>query len=428
MLRCFFCLFLCLVGGCAKSTVPVAPNQSPHFGVVSDELQLGGTAYVYADIEGDAERAADFLLSLLRDLPEVAPARGTNQVSAKSLVRILGLDSVKAIGLSSYLRGELFHNRSFLHHTGEPAGLLRLFGGEPVELDLVKLAPKSADFVLEQQVDVGVVLDIVRELSQLGVGLSPEELDEMLRERVLTLDVTLGQLLRELETTLGVILEVDDSRNLWIPGEPLMFPYTDFLFRVDGLEALGDAIIERAASDPFIRSKRSDGWVVISPAIRLPPPWNAYEPSLVKEIATGRLYAVSKPAFLWRCLETTEGVDTTSDFGEAFDGLSTTGNGLMYLSPELTRQLHAVLDGVSQSEGNAIAAKLVRFFLPDAGLPAGWALERKETGLLLRSNTSSSHKSTLLTLGYAALLPAVAVVGASMLGPEHDEEPFEPPF
>ena len=65
----------------------MAPEQSPHFEAVSRELQLGGTAYVYADIDGDAERAADFLLSLLRDLPELAPPRGTSQLSAKSLVR-----------------------------------------------------------------------------------------------------------------------------------------------------------------------------------------------------------------------------------------------------------------------------------------------------------------------------------------------------
>ena len=61
----------------------MAPEPSPHFETVSRELQLGGTAYVYADIDGDAERASDFLLSLLRDLPELAPTRGTTQINAK---------------------------------------------------------------------------------------------------------------------------------------------------------------------------------------------------------------------------------------------------------------------------------------------------------------------------------------------------------
>ena len=282
---------MCVLAGCGGTAVPMAPEPSPHFETVSRELQLGGTAYVYADIDGDAERASDFLLSLLRDLPELAPTRGTTQINAKSLVRILGLDSVRAIGLSSYSRGELFHNRSFLHHTGAPRGLLRLVGNEPTELRFATSAPAGADLVLEQQLDVGVVLEIVRELSRLGVGISPEDepslpvddrvLGDELQDLVVDEDleplaaqdlvVTLGQLLESLQTTVGVILEVDESRNLWFPGEPLTFPYTDFVIALDGLEALGDAIIARASSDPFIRSKRMEGFVIISPAIRLPP-------------------------------------------------------------------------------------------------------------------------------------------------------------
>ena len=45
----------------------MVPEPSPHFDAVSSELQLGGTVYLYADIDGDAERASDFLLAVLRD-------------------------------------------------------------------------------------------------------------------------------------------------------------------------------------------------------------------------------------------------------------------------------------------------------------------------------------------------------------------------
>ncbi|MBW2214621.1 MAG: hypothetical protein JRF48_09350 [Deltaproteobacteria bacterium] len=65
----FASCLLCLLAACSGSGVPMAPQRSPHFDAVSKEIQLGGTVYAYADIEGDAERAADFLLNLLRDLP-----------------------------------------------------------------------------------------------------------------------------------------------------------------------------------------------------------------------------------------------------------------------------------------------------------------------------------------------------------------------
>ena len=246
----FRSVFLCLLAGCAKSAVPMAPQQSPHFGTVSSELQLGGTVYAYADIDGDAERAADFLLTLLRDIPELAPSRGATRLNATTLVRILGLDAVKAVGLSSYENGDLYHNRTFIHHTGAREGLLELFGGSPSAFDILSMAPKDADLVWQQQVDISALVDIIRELGGLGVGMSPEELEQALGERVLDLDITLGEIVEGLKTTIGLVLSIDESRNLWIPGESLTFPYFDFMFHMDGVGALADALVLASREKP----------------------------------------------------------------------------------------------------------------------------------------------------------------------------------
>jgi len=410
--------FLSVLTSCAGTGIPMAPQLSPHFDTVSAQLQLGGTVYAYADIEGDSERAADFVLTLLRDVPGLFPSQHANRLNATSLVRILGLQNVQAIGLSSYARDSLYHNRSFIHHAGAREGLLKLFGGEPAPFEILSIAPDDADLVWEQQLDLRVVVDTIRALGELGVGMSPEELDRSLRQRVLDLDITLGAIVERLNTTAGLILAVDENRPLRIPGSSFWFPFTDFLFRIDGLGELTDAIIARAAVDPFIALERTADWVVVRPAIKLPPPWNAYEPSVVKEIATGRMYVVSSPAFLKRCLATTVGVTKTADFIRAFEQLPTRGNGLTYFSPVLTRQMHAQLDRIIEINGASITTSIVRFFLPDVGYPVGWVAQNAAEGLLITSNSPSSHKSTLLTLGYAALLPAAAVLGASLLAPE----------
>jgi len=414
-------LFLCLITACTGSGIPMAPQQSPHFEAVSAQLQLGGTVYAYADIEGDGERAADFLLTLLRDLPGILPSQGANRLNATTLVRILGLHNVQAIGLSSYENQSLYHNRSFIHHAGAREGLLRLFRAEPASFDMLSIAPVNADLVWEQQLDLRVLIEIVRGLGELGIGMTPQELDRTLRQPVLDLDMTLGELVERLDTTVGLILEVDENRALRIPGESLGFPYTDFLFRIDGLGELADAIAARATADPFIALERTEQWVIVRPAIKLPPPWNAYEPSVVKELATGRMYVVSSPAFLRKCMGTTAGVTGSADFVRAFEQLPKVGNGLMYFSPRLTRQMHAQLDGVIEANGASITTSIVRFFLPDVGYPLGWVAQNAAEGLLITSNSPSSHKSTLLTLGYAALLPAVVVLGASLLGPDAAE-------
>lgn len=393
----------------------MAPTRSPHFDAVGQRLHLGGTVYAFADIDGDVQRATDFLLTLLRDMPGLVSQREIGRLSASSLVRLLGLDHVKAVGLSSYEVEDLYRNRGFIHHTGAREGVLKLFGGEPAAFDFLTSAPAEADFVWQQQLDLSVLVDIVRALGELGVGMTPEQLDEALDRRVLDIDMTLGAILERLKTSVGLILAIDEGRVLRIPGESFAFPYTDFLLQLDGLSQLANAIAERAAVDPFIAAERTQKWLIIRPAIRLPPPWNAYEPSLVEELETGRIYLVSSPAFLAKCISTVEGVAQTADFAKAIEGLPASGNGLVYMSPRMTRQMHAGLDRVIEAHGSSIGTSIARFFLPDVGYPVGWVVANQSDGVLFTSNTPSSHKSTLLTLGYAALLPALAVIGTSAL-------------
>jgi hypothetical protein len=285
----------------------------------------------------------------------------------------------------------------------------------------------DADLVWEQRINLRALVDIVRALGELGVGMSPEELDELLSERLLDLDVTLDQVFAALDTTAGLILVMDESRSLRVPGESMWFPYTDFLFRIDGLAQLADAMADRAASDPFIAMEQTETWVIMRPAFSLPPPWTAYEPSVVKEIATGRMYVVSSPAFLEKCLSTTNGLEGSAEFSRAFEHLPASGNGLAYVSPRMTRQMHALLDRLIATGGSSISTSIVRFFLPDIGYPAGWVVANTDDGLFFTSNTPSSHKSTLLTLGFAALLPALVVVGVSALEPEPamEEQPID---
>lgn len=415
MKQLFSSFLLCVLVACSGSTAPMAPTQSPHFDAVSQRLHLGGTVYAYADIDGDTQRAVDFLLTLLRDMPGLVSQREIGRLNASSLVRLLGLEDLKAVGLSSYEVGDLYRNRSFIHHTGPRKGLLKLLGGEPGTFDFVASAPAEADFVWQQRLDLSVLVDIVRALGELGVGMTPEQLDEALDRRVLDIDMTLGAILERLKTSVGLILAIDEGRVLRIPGESFAFPYTDFLLQVDGLSALADAIAERAAVDPFVAVERTAQWLTIRPAIRLPPPWNAYEPSVMEDLDTGRMYLVSSPAFLAKCMSTVEGVAQTPDFARAMEGLPASGNGLVYMSPRMTRQMHAGLDRVIEANGSSIGTSIARFFLPDVGYPVGWVVANQTDGILFTSNTPSSHKSTLLTLGYAALLPALAVIATSAL-------------
>ncbi|MGB5811834.1 MAG: hypothetical protein WBG86_14950, partial [Polyangiales bacterium] len=292
---------------------------------------------------------------------------------------------------------------------------------------VTRLARSDADFVWEQQLDLPALVDVARALGAEGIGPSPSAIDDALAQDPLGLGVTLGEVVAGLDTTIGVIATIDDARILRIPGDSTWFPFTEFLFQIDGMGKVADALARRAAFDPFIQAEESAQWLTIRPAIRLPPPWNAYRPALYKDVATGRVYLVSTPEYLEKCLADGTSVVESDDYRQAFDGLPRVGNGMMFMSRQLTRELHGILDRRINEEGASVGTAIARFVLPSAGSPVGWAAVSRNDGWLFTSNSPSSHKATFVSLGYAALLPAILVLGASGSTPRASTPP-ELPF
>lgn len=415
MTRSLFILLLAALCACGGSTVPMAATPSPYFEAVGSKLELGGEVFIYADIDGEAEAAADFILGALRDSPELGDLADASRLHGASLARVLGLDQAKGIGLSSVENGERYVNRGFVYAPVRE-GLLRVWGEEPSAFDVLEMAPSDADLVWEQRLDAEALLELVRNLGQLGIGMKPDELETSLDAPLSNLDVTARDLLEDLKTTAKMVLSVDESRNVWLPGQSFTFPHTDFVVAIDGISALTEAFVRYASGDPFVRAERSESWIIVTASIRLPPPWNAYEPALMMERETGRTYLVSSPAFLKRCLAAAGGLTQSDAFTRATASLPTTGNGFLYLSPRITRVMHAALDKVVAAQGPAIQTHVARALLPAAGESYAWVLRNEPDGVLFRSNSASSHKSTLLTFGMAALVPA-----AMLLAP--DESP-----
>ena len=78
--------------------------------------------------------------------------------------------------------------------------------------------------------------------------------------------------------------------------------------------------------------------------------------------------------------------------------------------------MHAALDKVVAAQGPAIQTHVARALLPTAGEPYAWMLRNEADGVLFQSNSDTSHKSTLLTFGFGALLPAMVLLSAPESG------------
>lgn len=121
-------LAVLLVGaGCAKKTtmpaeqpatialVAVVSAVRRHFEAVNRHLELGGTLYIYADIDGDALKLATTVRNLADNIGAAQPAAATFlKQDYQKLFADLGLADIKALGVSSVPAATSgFRNRAF---------------------------------------------------------------------------------------------------------------------------------------------------------------------------------------------------------------------------------------------------------------------------------------------------------------------------
>src|SRR5208283_694532 len=147
----------------AVELVPEA-ERSRHFDAVNSHLELGGTLYAYADVDGDVLAIAGNVQALVRQIaiaqPKAAPFA---RQDFKALFTELGLNDVKAIGLSSVREaGGSFRNRAFLYTPDGRHGIFAVFGGQPGRFVGARLAPADTDFYGEHEFDVTVLYDTVK--------------------------------------------------------------------------------------------------------------------------------------------------------------------------------------------------------------------------------------------------------------------------
>src|SRR6478736_4447424 len=97
------------------ATLVKVSERSSHFAAVQKQLELGGTLYAYADVDGDVFKLADGLRGVMEQVAETQPeAAPFLKQDYRALATIMGLDDIKALGLSSVPVGDgTFRNRVF---------------------------------------------------------------------------------------------------------------------------------------------------------------------------------------------------------------------------------------------------------------------------------------------------------------------------
>ena len=396
-----------LVAGCAKQAdaPPPAPpaagaplvgvaEQSLHFAAVNRHLELGGTLYGYVDVDGDALSFAGTAQEMLKGLVAVQPQFSMfAKQDFKDVFTTLGLDDVKAIGVSSvHEPSGAYRNRTFLYTPQGRHGFFAVFGGAPAPFAYARLAPSDADFYAEHEFNLKAVYDTVEALVAKANG--PEAATSF-RAKVQKVGIdahfSLLELINGLNGRFAFVLRLDPVKNLTLPGGmALTVPAPSFVLRVDGVGGVAEGMLEPKLADYTVTKQ---GTLTL-----YAPKADAHLEGLkpVLAIDGGALYVASTEGFLSECLARKDGLDTNPAFKADLAALGPLGNGLTWVSPRFLDRMKDLV--TMNAAGPAPIHKFLETYtasLPRSAEPMLSVRTNLADGILIRSKWNKSLKGDL---------------------------------
>ncbi len=406
---------LSLPWGCSnKHVVKQTGFQSPHYKAVSDRLDLGGQVFVYVDIEGDAEKGAEFVDDILKKYKKDIRVDALQKLNVVQIVKMLGLDQVKAFGLSSYRDGNVFRNRAFIRKPGEPKGLTRMLSRPARAFEIARKAPADTDIAFEADLQLKTLYEVVAQVLREVMGEQAEQWLHVVHSPIGKLSLSYIQLIEKLDTRLVGMLRVNAGKHINIPGAEFSFPHTEVLLGIDDLGIVFDELIKLLGKVPFVKITEEGDWHFIESAMPMPGDLSLYNLVLAKQKSTQRLFFATSRALLESYFdEEKPTLQAAAEFKTAMKGLPTEGNSLHYMSPRFTAVVKEFLVNLSKAYPDAgEGVDLVSALLPQSDLAVASVRKNLPDGVFIASNSSSSHKTTLLGLSYGGTAFLGGVVAA----------------
>lgn len=370
-----------------------ASEKSPHFDAVNGHLELGGTLYGYADVDGDAAGMAKSIHEVLTQLAAVQPAfRQAANTDVGALLDSLGITDVQAVGVSSVREKDgLYRNRAFLYTPGGRRGFLSIFGGTPGPFINARMAPEDADAYVESDFDARAAYDTAERI--VGIVAGAQAADDMRMKSVTageSMHLSLYNILQSMQGRITFIMRMDPEKTFSLPPPTsLSFPQFSLLLKVDGV---GPAIepyftsapgFERSVSGQLRVYTKSD-WVAIGGS------------KFVFAFEGSALYVASSAAFAAECVARTQGLDKNPAFAAALAAAGPEGNGVSWTTPRFLARLRDVA-ALNAKAPPAMKTVLDRFTekMPTLPKPVLALRVNLTDGILVKSELDHSLKTEL---------------------------------
>ena len=433
-------------------------SDKQRFDEVAGQLDLGGVLYGYVSVDGDLSGLAKFANSFMSGMKEIDKGVSSHipDVDIEALMKISGLDSISALGLSSIQTNQGFRNKVYLHAPKGVRGLLSMFGDEAKEFEVLQLAPSGTDFVVQQEVKLKTFYN---EVVLGALGGSPEQggamplgpqgmmmkmmVDGMMKQPMPPPFTFTGEkLINDLDTNIMVIIDGDPSKKLPVrlEGNDLNMPIIQGAVLIDNVGWLAEELIKMFEAEKAKGGKRVPPFEIIDNANWIGLKLSIESESLSKRdrkeikqfglqnamIAhhrpSGKLIVSSGKEFAAGLFSQKPKLATDPVFLAKTKGLPRQGTAISYLSPvlmtELRKFLKEAIEAENPPEDDLFAAlSMLDFFLPEGALGEAMVTTPTDDGLLSVGNSAYSHKSKILI---GAAVPTLVGVGIFSVGQQVD--------
>ncbi len=408
---------------CFLAPLPALGQADPpsNFTAVARHLDTGGVFYTILDLDGDLARFAgvsDALLSLARTELGAAIPRG---LSAKGILEGLGLDRVKAVGMSSKkAEGSLFKNRALIYMPEGRSGLAKLFGGAAAPLQSPRLAPAGSDLVMETELTLSALLEITESvLRSTGDPKTLNQFKGLLGFPVPGLEMTAGDFIGKLNTRIILAGRLEAGKSFTLPGSKTTVPAFRLVVSFDHLDFLFPPLMEYARQSGQAVVEKGEGFERIVPKANPAGATSDFQFLIHHDLNSKRILIATHPDALKEFLESKTPLSDGEAFRKATAGFPMEGNEFSYVTPAVFKAFdHQLRTALSDAPAPYTAS--LRTVMEELGKLSPWPTQpiasvraNLPEGMAFQSTSPHSFKSLIPA---AVTLPVAFLSAVSFRG------------
>lgn len=371
-----------------------------------EHLEPGGVFLGYVDLENNIEwliNQTEGVLNIVgQAVPEASPFL---KMDWSAILEPLGFYNLRALGASSVLKDNAYHNRMFVYMPDGRTGLMLFYGDTNQKFSVLDLADYEADIIFENSLNLEALYDAVLQIAQsvsgeMGKGL----IQAALMKNMGPLPVTYLELVKKGEIRTNFIVRLNHNEKIQIPNEPITIPQFEFVI---GLEEMGwfmDRLAILTEGDTaMFEFITDDQHTILRPLAPIPEQYNFLQPAVVRDHETDALYLVSSLKYYEELNSGKTSIRDNPDFQKAWNGLPESGNWAMYMSNELSQTyIDLYVEAFSKDPQTAPMAEMFEQMGQQFTSSTGSTSTKMPNGTLVLSNAPYSYR---LTLANAAIMP-----------------------